>query len=174
MEQRAYQTYYGIYPDDWSIDFGSLGSHHHLLVKEYIDTDCSSTVTTGLSSTVRFVYPHALQKTYYIEGVVQGHIKLTSSATSTATSYTVSVFKMHEDTTETDLGTTGEITVADSITTSNTFGYPFWIDITEAQEITENERFGLKIEATCESTVYLSHDNSSTYEDVKVTIPFIL
>jgi hypothetical protein len=57
--------------------------------------------------------------------------------------------------------------------------YPFWIDVfDEPKEMTENYRIGVKVEwdvdNTSSTTAQLMHDNDATYEDLKITIPFLL
>lgn len=166
------RTFYGFYTDDWSFNHGSLSSHHYLLDTDYPHADISYTASSTATSTIRFMYPHYIADTYYLEGIQKGHITYTSTATSTCTSYVADIIKIHSDSTETTLATTGTITVADSITTSSYVKYPFWIYVS-GQKITKNERLGLKVTTTCENNVYLSYDTDSTNQDIKIEFSFL-
>jgi len=170
---RQYQTLYGIYTDDWTSNIPNYSNWHYHLVKDYIDNDCDRTDNSEASITRRFFYPHTFAETYNIEGIIEGHIKYTSTATSTCTDVRVSLIKVHEDTTETEIASTGTKTVNKSIVTNDLWGFWFTIDVTSAPKITKEEKLGLKIETTCASTIKLSHTNDSSTEDIKIKIPYM-
>ena len=180
-DSRAYIEFFGFSTDDWTVTFGSFANHHYILESDYISDGCVTTDSTEASNIHKFIFPHHIKKTYYIEGVIEGHITLAASGcTSTVTSYRVTICKMHEDTTETELASTGWITVNDTIGWDAALGvgeeivYPFWIDLWEEKQLTENERIYLKSEVSCNSCTHLMHSNDSTWEDVWVNIPFRL
>jgi hypothetical protein len=177
---RQYYTFRGIYPDDWSINWGGT-NWHYLLVEDALDTAASVTTSTAWTSAgVRFLYPHNIKRTYYLEGVVEGHITFGAPAqVSHVSDYKVTVIKVHEDTTETELATTGVIAVNDTLAVNDEIVYPFWIDVfTSGKEITQNERIGIKIEWDVNNsstvTAVLLHDYTSSIEDIKISLPFIL
>ena len=187
-DERYYETFYGIYTDDWEIDGRwNIPNHHFILVKDYPSDACSTTSdsTWGSSATI-FLYPHNIKKTYLLEGVVEGQITFhAKTAYSYVSDYRVTIVKIHEDTTETELATTGIVVVNDAIAydaewhTGDDIVYPFWIDVfDEAQEITEKERIGVKIEwdvgNSSSVTATMMHDNDSSFEDLKITLPFLL
>ena len=188
-DNRYYETFYGIYTDDWNVNWGTLSSHRYLLVKDYLSDACSTTSdsTWGSTATV-FLYPHHIKKTYYIEGVIEGHITFhAKSAYSYVSDYRISIVKISNSAIETTLATTGVITINDNIAydatwhTGDDVVYPFWIDVFDYPKlITENERLGVKIEWNADTpdrsstvTASLIHWNDSEFEDFKITIPFI-
>jgi len=180
-DQREVIDFYGFYTYDWSESFGQFANHHFLLAREYISDGCSTSDSSEASITHEFLYPHHIKKTYYIEGVVQGHICLVASgATSTVTSYRVSVCKMNENNDSTELCTTGWVTVTDTLNWDSSLSigdemvYPFWIDVWQEQKITDNERIFLRIQVNCDQNCHLWHSNDATWEDVWVSIPFRL
>ena len=200
-DMRMYETFYGIYKDDWEETFGSFSDHHYVLVKEYINEGCSCTETSTASTTHKFLYPSHIKKTYFIEGVIDGHVTFASSTTTAyICSYRVTVCKVHEDTTETELFTTGWITVEDTLGWNAGYNipsviegeegdvvYPFEIDAWEKEKLDEFERLYLKVESTCSAdsnfiscteascnNVILWHANDATWTDIKIKIPFLL
>jgi len=194
-DMRYYETYFGIHTDDWSIDFGSFASHHKLLVKEYISDGCSCTTSSSATLTdLKFIYPQHIKKTYFIEGEITGHVTfIASTATAYLCSYRVTVCKMHEDTTDTELFTTGWVSVNKTLAWDSTYSVgdeavlPFWIDAWEYEELSEYERIYVKVESTCSdnsscltciqstcTNIVLAHDNNATWQDLKITIPFIM
>lgn len=183
---RVYQTYYGIHVDDWAETFGSFANHHKLLVKEYINEGCSCTTSSIASDTNEFLYPHFIKEIYFIEGVIEGHVTFASSGcTSILTDYRVTVCKVHENTAETELFSTGWVIVNDTLGWNAVDGipsiiageegemvYPFWIDAWQHAELSDGERIFLKIETHITNCGVLWNSNDSTWEDVKITIPF--
>lgn len=180
-EQREIIDFYGFYTYDWSESFGQFADHHFLLERDYISDGCSTSDSSEASITHQFLYNRHIKKTYYIEGVVTGNICLAASgATSTVTAYRVSLYKMHEDNTPTELASTGWVTVNDTLGWDASLGvgdemvYPFWIDVWEQKELTDKERFYIQIEVNCDQHCHLWHSNDSTWKDVWVAIPFRL
>jgi len=196
-DMRYYETFYGIHVNDWSETFGAFANHHKVLVKNYISEGCDTNDWSTASDTYKFLYPHHIKKTYFIEGVIDGHITFESSSCSAyLCAYRVTVCKVHEDTTETELFTTGWKTICDTLGWDATYGvpddtgsivYPFSIDAWQKVKLTEFERIYLKVESTCSltdscvsctaaacSNVSLWHSNDATWEDIKVTIPLIM
>jgi hypothetical protein len=188
-DNRYYQTYFGIYTDDWDVTWGTLSDNHFILVKDYPSDACSTTSdsTWGSTGTV-FLYPHNIKKKYFIEGVVEGQITFhAKTAYSYVSNYRVSIVKV-DSTGETVLASTGLVDVNDAIDydadwhTGDDIVYPFWIDVfDEAKEIGEDERMGVKVEwdvdisgAGSVVTGTMMHDNDPDYEDFKITIPFLL
>ena len=177
-DERYYETLYGFYPYDWDIDFGTFADHHYLLDREYIDEGCITLDYSEASVVHKFVYPHFFKRLYWIEGVIKGQITLsTIGATSTVTSYRVTICKMHADTTDTELISTGWITVNDTLawdsgpSVGDEIVYPFWIDCLEEKEVSENERIYVKVEVECTSPCVLYHTNGGEFTDLKVEIP---
>jgi hypothetical protein len=180
-DMRYYETFYGIHTDDWVETFGVFADHHKLLVKEYINEGCSATETSTASDTNKFLYPQHIKKTYFIEGVIQGHITVAASTcTGTMTSYRVTVCKMNENTDDDELFTTGWVTVNDTLAWDAAYSigdemvYPFWIDAWNAKKLDEHERIYIKVETNSDNCCVLWHSNDSTWEDLKITIPFRL
>lgn len=180
-DMRYYETFYGIHTDDWSWDFGTFTSHPKVLVKEYINEACSTTNTSTATDTNEFLYPHHIKKEYFIEGVIEGHITVASStATSTVTSYRVTVGKVNQETGKETLYSTGWVTVDDSIEWNSTYSigkenvYPFWIDAWEKERLTEYDRIFIRVEVNGDNNCVLWHSNDSTWEDIKITIPLRL
>ena len=185
---RYHLILYGIYYNDWKINFGGLSDHQHLLLEDYISDACSTEETSEASDTNRFLFPFHVKKKYFIEGIIKGHITVASStATSHVTSYRVSVCSMNEDTTDTELFTTGWVSVDDTLGWDSTYSVPsiiegeegervyaFWIDAWSYATLGEYDRIYLKVEANCDSTAVLWHSNDSTYQDIYVDIPLRL
>jgi hypothetical protein len=196
---RYYETFYGIHANDWTETFGSFSNHHKLLVKDYISGGADTLDSSTASETYKFLYPQHIKKTYFIEGVITGHITFESStATGYLCAYRVTVCKVHENTDENELFSTGWKVVNHTLGWDAAHGvpssiagelgsvvYPFWIDAWTKAELGENERIYLKVESTCTisdafaacdasacTNVELWHSNDATWEDVKVTIPF--
>jgi len=174
---REHLVLYGYYVDDWDWDFGSFWNHHYVLDEEYISDACSTT-TSSQVTTIKFLYPFNIKKKYAIEGVIRGQFTMTASgATSTFTSYRVTVCKVHSDDTETELFSTDWVTINDSIIWDSTYSigdeivYPFWIDALDEEILDENERIFVKFEFNADNNAYLLHYNDATYNDITVDIP---
>ena len=191
---RMYETFYGIHTNDWSVNFGTFSNHHKLLVKDYISdgTDCED-ASTASDSPHSFLYPHHIKKTYFIEGVIEGHVTFGSdNTTAYLCAYRVSVCKINENATDNELFTTGWVTVDKTLAWNSTYSVgdeivlPFWIDAWNKAELSEKDRIYVKVESTCSNSVNcidcagssctninLWHSNDSTWEDLKITIPFL-
>jgi len=187
-------TFHGIHLDDWGVNFGNFSDHHKLLTEEYESDGCNSTANSSATLTYKFLYPEHIKKVYFIEGTINGHVTFAaSSATAYICKYRVSVCKVHENTDEDELFTTGWVTVDDTLAYNATYGvgeekvYPFRIDAWENEELNEFERIYIKIESTCGDSANFSncsasacndlvlwHSNDATWEDIKIEIPFKL
>lgn len=180
-DNRTYRMFFGIYTNDWDFSFPAFPNHRYLLVDDYISDGCDTLDSSEASITHVFIYPHHIKKTYFMEGVASGHITLVANGcTSVVTSYKVTVCKVHEDTSETELATTGWKTVSDTLAWDAGLSigdervYPFWIDIWEKKELSEYERIYVKVEVVCNSCTHLMHSNDATWEDLKIDIPLRL
>jgi len=190
-DMRYYETFYGIHTNHWMVNYGSFSNHHKLLVKEYISDACITTATSIATTSYKFLYPQHIAKTYFIEGVIYGHVTFASSgATAYLCSYKVNVCKVHEDTTETILFSTGWVQVDATLVWNSDYSvgdehvYPFWIDAWDYAELNEKERIYIQVQSTCTSddnfrncagssctNIVVYHSNDATYEDIKITIP---
>lgn len=180
-DQREVIDFYGYYTYDWYESFGQFASHHFLLDTEYISDGCSTSDSSEASITHEFLYNTHLKKTFYIEGTVRGHICLVASGcTSTVTSYRVTLCKMHENNTASELATTGWITVNDTLSWDSGLSigdemvYPYRMDVWEEKKLTDKERIFLRVQVNCDSCTHLMHSNDATWEDIWVSIPFRL
>jgi hypothetical protein len=148
-------------------------------MQDYISDGVDCTESSEASTTHKFIYQHHIKKTYFVEGNVEGNICLTSSgASSTVTAYRVTLCKIHEDNTDTELKSTNWITVNDTLgwdaglSVGDEKVYHFSINIWEHKTLTEKEKLYLKIEVTCDQYCYLMHSNDSSWKDVWVDLPF--
>jgi len=181
-DMRYYETYYGIHVDDMSKTFGSFSEHHKLLVKEYLSEGCICTETSSASNTNEFLYPHHIKRKYFIEGVIKGHITVAAStATSTCTSFRVSVCKVNEETKDkTELFSTGWTSINATLNFNSTYSIgderviPFEIDAWKKATLGEFDRIYVKIEVNGSDTLSLWHSNDASWEDIKISIPFLL
>lgn len=180
-DMRYYETFYGIYTYDWDIDFGSFNNHNKILERDYISDACSTKEYSNCSDTNEFIFNHHIKKIFFIEGEITGHITVAShGATSHVTSYRVTICKVHNDTTNTDLFTTGWRNINIDLAWDSTYSIgeervlPFWIDAWEYAELNEYERIYIKIEFNADNNAVLWHSNDATYEDLKVEIPLRL
>jgi hypothetical protein len=180
MEMRDYRTFYGINVDDFSITFGDFINHHKLLLENYISDGCDCTESSSATVDSAFIYPNHIDKIYFIEGVIQGHITLAASgATTTIDSYRVSVGKVHEDTTRTVLYTTGWVPISATLAWNDTYSigeekvYWFSIDAWDKSKLDEFERIYILVEVDSDAACVLYHSNDATWEDIKITIPIM-
>ena len=181
-DMRYYETFYGIYTDHWTEDYPSSSTvfldNHYILVKDYISDGCQTTETSVATAVNRFIYPQHIAKIYFVEGVITGHITLgANGATSTVTSYRVTLCKIDEADKKTELFTTGWVTVNDTLTWNSTYSvgdervYPFWIDAWEYHKLDEHERLYVQVQVTADNNCVLWHSNDATWEDLKIEIP---
>lgn len=172
---RDHLIFYGMYLTDWSENWGSFANHQYLLDFDYV-SDGADTVDGSSVTLVEFLYPDHLKKHFAVEGTIKGHITFyASTVTSVLTQYRVTVCKMHEDLTPTELATTGWRTVSKTIVTEYEYVFPFWIDCWNEQHVYDTERLYVKVEfATvpgAASGISLMHSNDATWEDFKIDIP---
>jgi hypothetical protein len=177
-DMRQHLVLYGMDYDDWNINFGTFSGHTKILDEEYISDAASTTETSPANDTNMFIFPFHIKKKYFIEGTIKGHITVAStSATSTVTSYRVSLCSINEDTTDNELFSTGWVTVNDTLAWDSTYSvgeeivYTFWIDAWEYATLGEYDRLYLKVEMDCDNYAVLWHSNDSTYNDIYIDIP---
>jgi hypothetical protein len=182
-DQRQYITFYGIKYEDWYETFGTFVNWQHLLVREYISDGCSCATSSSLDEDgliYKFLYPHHIKKTYFIEGRIEGNFVVTCQGDdATLNAYRVTVCKMHDDNTDTELASTGWVTVDKLLLWDDELGigdesvFHFWIDCWSEKELSEFERIYVKIEFQTEDEgILFLHCNDATWEDFYVEIPF--
>ena len=181
-DMRDYIKLYGIYLEDWSSLWAGKTYNYHLL-REWVSsaTIASKVSTVWTASGCSFIFPHHIKKTYFLEGVVEGEITFAgASAATDVTNYRVSIFKRNEDTTETNLCTTGVRTLTNHAIAADDIGrYHFWIDAYEAKELSDYDRLGLRVEWNVNGiagpTAALYHDYLDGWGyDIWVDVPLIL
>lgn len=191
---RLMQTFYGIHTVDWGINWGGYIDHNKLLVKEYINEGCDTEDYSSCTETHTFIYPHHIAKKYFIEGVIEGHITIeNSTASAYFCSYRLTVGKIHESGTETDLYTTNWVHLnkdfdwhTDPVEIGDEWVFPYWIDAHEKAEIGELERIFVRVEfeaastndyldcdSSCATYFRVYHDNDSEWESFKIILPFM-
>jgi hypothetical protein len=86
---------------------------------------------------------------------------------------------MHDDNTDTELASTGWVTVDKFLLWDDELGigdesvFHFWIDCWNEKELSEFERIYVKIEFQAEDEgILFLHCNDATWEDFYVEIPF--
>jgi len=178
-DMRMYETFYGVHLVDWEVNYPSFTNHHKILTTEYYSEGCSEVITSVTNETYKFIYPHHLKKTYFIEGVIKGHITLaaTSSASVTFADYRVSVCKVDDAGDENELFSTGWVTIYSgelSCESEEEIVLPFEIDAWDKEKLDENDRIYVKVQTDSQANGVLWHSNDATWEDLKITIPFIL
>jgi hypothetical protein len=178
---RFYETFYGIHTNHAPATFATFINHYQRLVKGYISEGCTTTDSTTDIATNEFLYLHHIKKKYFIEGVITGQITLAASnGTSNVTSFRVSVCKVNENMNKDVLFTTGWVTVNDVIAWNASYSigdernYYFEIDAWEKETLEEKDRIFLRVEVNADAHTILMHTNDDEWEDVMVTIPFIL
>lgn len=192
-DMRLYETFYGIDVDHWDVTWGGLNNHHKILVKEYISDGCHTEESSSATEEHKFLYPQALAKKYFIEGVISGHVTFAASGgTSYLCSFRVAVVKLSSSAVTEELFTTGWLDVNEELAWDD--GYeigdeivcPFWIDAMDYAELGDEDRFYVSVESSCScydesgdclgsccTDVLLYHSNDTTWEDLKITIPFL-
>jgi len=188
-DMRQYETFYGICLWDWSTSWGGISNTSYHLIKNYLSDAVKSVPSTQWiyngGDYVQFLYPHRVKKKYWIEGVIEGQITFMSDPTlvSFVSSFDVILQKIHTDTTESDLASTGSTSIKRRYAVGDEEVYHYWIDVNTPQEVGENEYLAIKVRwnfggekytAESSTTAWLYHDNDSTYEDLKMTIPLAL
>jgi len=174
MESAQYQTYYGIHLNDHTEIWGG-NNYNKILVKSYPDENLSTTGSTDLTDPVDFLYPPLIQNAYSLDGVAEGHITLYNHTGSSATfsDYTVSIKKVAEDGTVTDLAShTESFATSRTVTAGNYYTLPIFVNISK-QKVKAMEKLLLRISVTVDSgTLSLSHENDSSTSDIKIKIPY--
>jgi hypothetical protein len=179
-DQRQYVTFYGIEYTDWNETFGSFVNHHKILTQEYISDACTCpTMSEPAHGEWKFLYPHHLKRTYFIEGRIEGEIAVSSTATATITSYRASICKVHgASNKEEELASTGWIVVNKELAYHPTLHvgdeavFHYWIDCYEEKKVTDKERIYLKLEFNADPSIIFLHSNDSKWTDVWVEVPF--
>lgn len=193
-DNRFTQTYFGIEADDIYVNFGTFANWHKILAREYLSDGCSTVdFSEATLSTNKFIFPHHIKKTYYVEGTIEGQITFAASeCTAYISKFRITLCKMNEDNDDSELASTNWVN-ADRNNDYKTlywhsdynYGdeivYQFYIDVWQEKELTEYDRFYIKVEvdnSTCTdsacSCAVLMHTNDAEWEDLKVTIPFRL
>lgn len=176
----AKYTLYGIHMNDWTTSFGGQIYYKHL-VKDYIGLDCSvATSSVWSSSGYSWIYPHNIEKIYWLEGIIEGEITFHGIGQSCITNYQVDIFKINTDTIITTLATTGVKSVASTVPAHDFRTFHYSIDVTTSgKEISEEDRIGIKIywnvlyKHPSLASARLCHDNDSTWKDLWVDLSFL-
>ena len=178
-DMRFYETFYAVHLNDWMETYGSFINHHKLLTKEYESDMCSTLEASSCSETYEFLYPEHIKKVYFIEGVIKGQITVVASACSvTVNDYRVTICKVNDAGVKTELFTTGWITTGTYLEYNAVYDsedeivYPFRIDAWDKAKLFDHERLFLRVQVDSTPDADLWHSNDSTWEDIKITIPF--
>ncbi len=181
-----YETFYGIYVDDWEWNYGGyFTDHKYILTKEYLNEGCETSDYTQFDSTgnntVRFFYPHWIKRKYYVEGTAIGQFTLSCTENDAEISdYTVSIYKLSDTGIVTPLGTTGIIYPLNVdfdydflIEVCTERVYPFEIEISPEKEMLSGDRLFIELIINVKTApIWLYHSNDATWEDFKIQIPF--
>jgi len=184
-DNRDFITFYGICTYNWGETYGTFSGTSYILVRDYISDGCSfcTSSTSGSTYTIKFLYPSYIKKDFWVEGTAQGHITFSATGrASSVTNYRVSICKINSDMTDEELFATGTKSIhsIDCVTgyrlaLNDEIVLPFWINCTPEKRLGENDRIYMKVESTATNrNLKLCHDNSSTWEDFKIEIPFRL
>ena len=181
-----YETMYGILLQDWTWSYGNgvFAGTHYMLTKEYLSEGCKTTDYTTLSAgenIITFLYPHWIKKQYYIEGVFEGQLSVSCiDGDDSLLSYKVRLMKVDQFVTISMIGDTTTITPVNqdffwdsSIGVGDDGVYQFYVTISPEVKVTDGERLYLEITLnTSNNYLVLYHSNDSTWEDIKISIPF--
>lgn len=180
VSTREVYKYYGIKLSVPSTIWATQ-TWNNYLVKTYPSSECSSVASSSWTANgVKFLYPHHIQKTYILEGVVEGEICFSNNVVFEIKNYRVTVFKINNDNNESDLVTTGIITHTDKGSVDDYVVHHFWIDAYDTENVLdEYDRIGVKVEWNIGQTVStvsakLQHDISTSDPDLWIDIPFLL
>lgn len=171
--EAYYKTFYGVHLNHWTESWGGT-DYNKLLVKEYLDDDVLTTDTTAASS-ITFLYPTLIKSSYYLNGKTSGHFKIynqNSSSTQTLNSYTVTVKKIDNAGTSTNLATHTETISGGYEVPSQTYlALPVFVSLSKA-EVNPNEKLAVTFEIDGDSDLVFSHANDSSTNDVMIKLPF--
>jgi len=173
---RLYQTYYGVHLHHWTENWGG-NAYNKFLVKDYLDADVYSEPTSDGASAITFLNYGLYKNVYYLDGVAEGHFRLYNnhaSDTTELTSFTVTIQKIDDAGTTTDLAAhTETLSSPSSITAGQFVACPIRLNIEKAK-IEASEKLLLKLEFSAgqNDKLIFYHDNSSTDEDVKIKLPY--
>jgi len=180
-----YETMFGILVQDWE---WSYSTHFicvkYMLTKDYLNFGCGTTDYTSLgagTTTIEFLYPHWIKKQYYIEGVIEGQISLSCDGNNDfLISYTVRLMKVNASGVTSLIGSTGVITPTNTtfiwdalLNVGTEYVYPFYITVSPEVKVLDAERLYVEITIVANgNNLILYHSNDSTWEDLKISIPF--
>jgi len=178
-DRRDFIKFYGIKNNDWEEGFGAFANYHYHLINDYISDACDTSNDTAASGTHKFLYPWHIKKRYWLEGRIQGEFCLAASgAASTVDDYRITICKVHDNGTETELISTGwrDLSVVLAWDAVHSIGdelvVHFYIECYEEKEMTDYERLYLKIQINCDANGILMHSNDPEWTDCWVEIPF--
>lgn len=185
-ELRHYRTFYGVKPSDVSFTWGGT-TYNTFLVDNYMDDEIQSEPSSKIYSYVSltgctFLYPHRIQRNYFIEGVMSGHIHVFNDGTANlgekdVTQYDIELVKIDEGGTYTSLSSFTQVMTSGErgVATQDYKCFPYFLDITDRKEIGQNERIAIVCKVACASAaLYLYHDNDRSNEDFKISLGMIL
>jgi hypothetical protein len=185
-ELPYYETLYGVRINDWGWDYGSgvFSNEHNTLTKDYLNEGCSTEdwtqVASSGSSSFVFLYPHWIKKQYYIEGVIEGHFSLScNGGDDQLNEYRVRLMKVDDIGNISEIASTGYkplvvVFTWDAVLSVGTERVvPFYITVSPEAKMLDKERLYLElIINTDDNHMILYHSNDSTWEDLKISIPF--
>lgn len=171
-----YKTYYGVYMYD--VTFTWAGTEYwHQMLPEYMDEDIDHREYSAVNAPVQFIFSEDIKNTYYIDGMVQGHLRFHNADPSndnTVTSYTVTLQKVNSSGSSADLGSQTN-TVNETISSLDYETFPIFFQV-QKKKVELGYRLRLQISAVVSdaAAIYLYHTGYKKYEDLKIEIPIIL
>lgn len=153
-----YQTYYGIHLNHWTERWGNT-DYNKILTKEYFSADAVETGSTAIASTITFLYPRIVSTGYFLDGIAGGHFKLynTTGGALTVTDYTITVAKINNNGTSTNLAIHDE-TISYSLPAGDIVALPIQLSFSES-EVKANEKLVLKLDVTGSAGIVFMHFN---------------
>ena len=172
---RLYQTYYGVHLHHWTEPWGGT-NYNKFLVKDYLDADVYSSPSTTGASAITFLNYGVYKNVYYLDGVAEGHFRLYNnhaSDTTSLTSFTVTIQKIDDAGTTTDLAAHSEtLSSPSSIAAGQFVALPVRLNIDKAK-IEADEKLALKLEISGgNDKLVFYHDNSSSNNDIEIKLPY--
>ena len=171
-----YQTYYGVHLDHHVELWGGM-SFNKILVLDYPDPNLSCTSLTEACGNVNldFLYPLLVQSKYFLDGMMEGHVTFKcGAAAKTATGYIVSLKKLSQSGTVTNLGYMSYNFLTTYNFTANSYlTVPVYIQLSKSA-VNENEKLFLRVQLVTVETsgINLSHYNDSSVPDIKIRVPY--